>query len=82
MAQNKENKQNKQNKQKSAALGGTVKGPGKKPRKSLVAFLSAIKFRKPSTDTSTVDSCFAQPQPRARQRRPLAEENYWVRSAN
>jgi hypothetical protein len=50
--------------------------------KSLVAFLRAIKFHKPHTRTGHVDRYFAQLQPQARQRRALAEENYWVRSAN
>lgn len=49
---------------------------------SLVAFLGAIKFRKPKRDTQGVDRYFAQPQPKARQRRELAEENFWIRSAN
>ncbi|EAQ96057.1 hypothetical protein [Congregibacter litoralis] len=49
---------------------------------SLVAFLGAIKFRKPTRAANDVDQYFAQPQPQARQRRQLAEENYWVRSAN
>ncbi|WP_439107994.1 hypothetical protein [Congregibacter sp.] len=49
---------------------------------SLVAFLGAIKFRKPSHAAANVDRYFAQPQPRARQRHQLAEENYWIRSAN
>lgn len=49
---------------------------------SLVAFLGAIKFRKPQRGDRSVDRYFAQPQPQARQRRQLAEENFWVRSAN
>ncbi|WP_439100673.1 hypothetical protein [Congregibacter sp.] len=52
------------------------------PTNSLVAFLGAIKFRKPTQAANDVDQYFAQPQPQARQRRQLAEENYWVRSAN
>jgi hypothetical protein len=49
---------------------------------SLVAFLGAIKFRKPTQAANDVERYFAQPQPQARQRRQLAEENYWIRSAN
>ncbi|MFK8043227.1 hypothetical protein [Congregibacter sp.] len=49
---------------------------------SLVAFLGAIKFRKPANAATDVDQYFAQPQPQARQRRQLAEENFWIRSAN
>lgn len=52
------------------------------PRKSLVAFLHAIKFRKPQRASSRIDRYFAQPRPTARQRAALAEERYWIRSAN
>jgi hypothetical protein len=64
--------------QKAAAKGrsGSLSG------KSLVAFLRAIKFRKSSAEEAQVDRYFAKPRPRARQRRPLTEENYWIRSAN
>ncbi|GAB5414237.1 MAG: hypothetical protein Cons2KO_18400 [Congregibacter sp.] len=59
-------------------------------RNSLSALLRAIKFRTTSntgettqkSDQSPVQQHFAQPRPRARQRSVLAEENYWVRSAN
>jgi hypothetical protein len=50
--------------------------------KSLVAFLRAIQFRKSGAEEAQVDRYFAKPRPRARQRRPLTEENYWIRSAN
>jgi hypothetical protein len=52
-------------------------------RNSLAAFLRAIKFRKPTSDEVVVEQTFAQPKPRARQRKTrLAEEYRWVRSAN
>lgn len=52
------------------------------PHKSLVAFLQAIKFRKPSHRANDVKHYFAQPHPQARQRQQLAEESFWIRSAN
>jgi hypothetical protein len=51
-------------------------------RNSLAAFLRAIRFRKPKNESAKVERDFAQLQPRARQQRRLAEERYWVRSAN
>jgi hypothetical protein len=66
----------------AAAKASTGKRSGRLSSKSLVAFLRAIKFRKSNTDETQVDRYFAKPRPRARQRRPLTEENYWVRSAN
>jgi hypothetical protein len=53
-----------------------------KANNSLVAFLGAIKFRKPDHASDHVERYFAQLHPRARQRRQLTEENKWVRSAN
>lgn len=53
--------------------------------KSLVAFLGAIRFLrgKRHQNVVTVERGFAQPHPRARQLRTLAEESYYcVRSAN
>lgn len=67
--------QNKENTASSSANSGSTNN-------SLVAFLGAIKFRKPKHAANDVERYFAQPQPQARQRRQLAEENYWIRSAN
>ena len=52
-------------------------------RNSLSAFLRAIKFRSPTQAAVEFDRNFAQPRPKARQRKTrLAEEYRWVRSAN
>ncbi|MDA8962218.1 hypothetical protein N9H37_02580 [Congregibacter sp.] len=74
MAQNKENTASNSIKSTEAHSSET--------NNSLVAFLGAIKFRKPTHAANDVERYFAQPQPQARQRRKLAEENYWIRSAN
>lgn len=68
--------------EKKSGKAGAKSRSGSLSGKSLVAFLRAIKFRKSDTEEAQVDRYFAKPRPRARQRRPLTEENYWIRSAN
>ncbi|MEE4279901.1 MAG: hypothetical protein V2I82_15655 [Halieaceae bacterium] len=51
-------------------------------RNSLAAFLRAIRFRKPKTETTKVERVFAQLHSRARRPSRLADEHACIRSAN
>ena len=59
-------------------------GSSEPRRNSLLAFCKAIRFAggKSTSTGAATEQGFAQPHPRARQRRALAEERYVVRIAN
>ena len=69
---------------KNARGSGRNTGRGASRNKSLVAFLGAIKFLRDARSSAAqqLERGFARPQPQARQRKPLADERYCIRSAN